>query len=366
MAAHAPPRARLSADEALRLYRESALADLAARADEVCRRLHGERVRTFAVDRNINFTNICECRCRFCAFWRPADSPEAYVLDFEAVAEKVREAVALGATHILAQGGVHPGLGIGFYEDLFRAVRERFAVVIHALSPPEVRALARREGMAARAVLERLRGAGLGSLPGGGAEILSDRVRRFISPRKCTAGEWIAVMREAHALGLPTSATMVFGHVETDSERIEHLLRLRDLQDETGGFQSFIAWPFQVANTDLARSGDLGPDWRPATAAEYLRLVATARLVLDNVPNVQASWVTMGPRIGQVALRFGANDLGSTMMEENVVSAARLRPAGRTADAVPTSLGREDLERLIREAGFEPEQRDCHYRPVGR
>ncbi|HUX00291.1 MAG TPA: cyclic dehypoxanthinyl futalosine synthase [Phycisphaerae bacterium] len=364
--------ARLSLDESLRLYEEADLLDLAQRADEVCRRLHGKRARTFAVDRNINFTNICECRCRFCAFWRAADSPEAYVLDSGIIAEKVREAVALGATHILAQGGVHPGLGIEFYEDLFRAIRGRFDVRIHALSPPEVHALARREGLSVRQTLERLRAAGLDSLPGGGAEILADRVRRLISPRKCSAGEWLGVMREAHALGMSTSATMVFGHVETPAERIGHLLHLRDLQDETGGFQSFIAWPFQAGGTDLARSGDLGPDWRPVTGAEYLRIVATARIVLDNIPNVQASWVTMGPLLGQAALWFGANDLGSTMIEENVVAAARLRPVGSAVASVtaagvaPTNLSRGDLERLIRSAGFEPVQRDCTYRPVGR
>jgi cyclic dehypoxanthinyl futalosine synthase len=348
--------ARLSRQEALRLYEEADLVDLASRADEACRRLHGDRARTFAVDRNINFTNICECRCRFCAFWRAPESPEAYVLDFETISEKIREALALGATHILAQGGVHSGLDLEFYERMLGAVRDRFGVWMHALSPPEVAALARREGFSVRRVLERLRAAGLASLPGGGAEILSDRVRRLISPRKCSAGEWLAVMREAHALGLATSATMMFGHIEMPTERTEHLLRLRDLQDETGGFQSFIAWPFQAVNTDLARSGDLGTGWRPATGAEYLRLVATARLVLDNIPNVQASWVTMGPRIGQTALHFGANDLGSTMIEENVVSAA----------GCAHRLARGDLERLIREAGFEPVQRDCTYRPVPR
>jgi len=332
-------------------------------------------VRTYAVDRNINFTNICDCRCRFCAFWRPAGAPDAYVLGDEAIAGKIAEAVALGATHILAQGGVHGGLGLGFYEDLLRGIRRRFAVRIHSFSPPEIVALAAREGLSVRETLDRLRSAGLDSLPGGGAEILVDRVRRLISPRKCTAEEWIACMRTAQELGMPTTATMVFGHVETALERVEHLRRLRDLQDETGGFTAFIAWPFQARNTDLARSGALGPGWQPVTGAEYLRMVAVARLFLDNVPNVQASWVTMGPKIGQTALVFGANDLGSTMIEENVVSAARLRPPGRRADfagasaagagVVPTGLTPAGLERLIRSAGFEPAQRDCYYRRVG-
>ena len=351
------------------------LMDLGRRADAVCRRLHPGRVRTYAVDRNINFTNICACRCRFCAFWRPADAPDAYILDEGAIAGKIAEAVALGATHVLMQGGVHGGLGLGFYEDLVRGIRRRFAVRIHSFSPPEIVALAAREGLSVREVLERLRSAGLDSLPGGGAEILVDRVRRLISPRKCTADEWIACMRTAQTLGMPTTATMVFGHVETAEERVEHLRRLRDLQDETGGFTAFIAWPFQAPNTDLERSGALGPGWQPVTGAEYLRMVAVARLFLDNVANVQASWVTMGPKIGQTALAFGANDLGSTMIEENVVAAARLRPPGRradfavagvaAADGVPTGLTRGDLERLIRSAGFEPRRRDCYYRRVG-
>jgi len=369
----APPRKRLSADEALDLLERADLMDLGRRADAMCRRLHPGRVRTYAVDRNINFTNICACRCRFCAFWRPAEAPDAYILDDDAIADKIREAVALGATHILMQGGVHGGLGLGFYEALLRGIRrspqatrrgERFAVRIHSFSPPEIVALAAREGLAVRETLERLRSAGLDSLPGGGAEILVDRVRRLISPRKCTADEWIACMRTAQTLGMPTTATMVFGHVETAEERVEHLRRLRDLQDETGrhgrldvasGFTAFIAWPFQAPNTDLERSGALGPGWQPVTGAEYLRMVAVARLFLDNVPNVQASWVTMGPKIGQAALVFGANDLGSTMIEENVVAAA-----GCVHRATP-----EGLERLIRSAGFEPLQRDCYYRMAG-
>jgi len=358
----APPQKRLSAAEALDLLERADLMDLGRRADALCRRLHPGRVRTYAVDRNINFTNICACRCRFCAFWRSAEAPDAYVLDDEAIAEKIREAVALGATHILMQGGVHGGLGIGFYEALLRGIRRRFAVRLHSFSPPEIVALAAREGLSVREVLERLRSAGLDSLPGGGAEILVDRVRRLISPRKCTADEWIACMRTAQGLGMPTTATMVFGHVETAEERVEHLRRLRDLQDETGGFTAFIAWPFQAPNTDLERSGALGPDWQPVTGAEYLRMVSVARLFLDNIANVQASWVTMGPKIGQTALEFGANDLGSTMIEENVVAAAGCvhRASPWRSRATPAGL-----ERLIRSAGFEPRRRDCYYRKVG-
>ncbi len=345
------PSRRLSPEEALAALLEADLPDLARQADAAARRLHPEPYRTFAIDRNINFTNICECHCRFCAFWRAADDPEAYVLDESAVAAKVEEAVALGATHILAQGGLHPGLGLDFYERFLCGIKRRFGVRLHCFSPPEVCHLARREGLSVRETLERLRAAGLDSLPGGGAEILVDRVRRLVSPRKCTADEWLDVMRTAHAMGLRTTATMVFGHVETLAERIEHLRRLRDLQDETGGFLSFIAWPMQTCYTELARTGGLAPDWRPVTGAEYLRMLAVARLFLDNFPNVQASWVTMGTGIGQAALWFGANDLGSTMIEENVVAAA-----GCVHRASP-----DQLARLIRKAGFEARQRDSRY-----
>ena len=350
----AEPR-RVSADEALALLAEDDLPDLAQRADAVTRRLHPEPYRTFAIDRNVNFSNLCECRCRFCAFWRGPGDAGAYVLDEAALFAKIEEAVGLGATHILGQGGLWPEFDLEYYEALLRRVRARFDVRLHCFSPPEIQYLARRAGLPVRTVLERLCAAGLDSLPGGGAEILVDRVRRLISPRKCTAEEWLDVMRAAHALGMPTSATMVFGHVETPAERVEHLARLRDLQDETGGFLSFIAWPYQAANTALAAGGDLGPDWRPAGAAEYLRLVAVARLFLDNIPNIQASWVTMGPRIGQVALVFGANDLGSTMIEENVVAAA-----GCVHRATP-----ETLRRLIEAAGFQARQRNSRYQTVG-
>ncbi len=372
---------RLSAGEALRLLQEADLHELARRADARCRQLHPEPHRTFAIDRNINFTNICACRCLFCAFWCPPGDPEAYVLDETAIAEKVREAVDVGATHVLMQGGVHPGLDLAFYERMFRAIRERFDVAIHALGPPEVWALAEREGRPVREVLERLRAAGLSSLPGGGAEVLVDRVRRIVSPAKCTADEWLAVMGEAHRLGMPTTATMVFGHVETPAERIEHLAQVRGLQDETlagapapserlpdgrlRGFQSFILWPFQPGGTRLAQEGRLPPGWQKATGVEYLRLLAVSRLFLDNVANVQASWVTMGSKIGSLALAFGANDVGSTMIEENVVAAAgcdrRLRPLA----AGPGGAGPDDLRAMVRAAGFEPRRRDCYYRLVG-
>ena len=345
---------RMSPQEAVGALRNGDLLDLGRRADAAARRLHPEPYRTYAIDRNINFTNVCAARCRFCAFWRPADSPEAYVLDDDAVTEKVREAAALGATHILAQGGLHPGLGLEFYEGFLRHIKSKFDILLHCFSPPEVQHLARREGLPVGEVLARLRAAGLDSLPGGGAEILVDRVRRIISPAKCSAAEWLDIMRSAHRMGMRTTATMVFGHVETVEERVEHLRVLRDLQDETGGFLSFIAWPFQAPNTDLARSGGLPPGWRPVTGAEYLRMLAVARLFLDNFANVQASWVTMGTKVGQTALAFGANDLGSTMIEENVVAAA-----GCVHRADPGLL-----VRLIKGAGFGARQRDSSYRIV--
>jgi cyclic dehypoxanthinyl futalosine synthase len=345
---------RMSPQEAVEALRNGDLLDLGRRADAAARRLHPEPYRTYAIDRNINFTNVCAARCRFCAFWRAADSPEAYVLDDATVEAKVREAAALGATHILAQGGLHPGLGLEFYEGFLRHIKSKFDILLHCFSPPEVQHLARREGLPVGEVLARLRAAGLESLPGGGAEILVDRVRRLISPAKCSAAEWLDIMRTAHRMGMRTTATMVFGHVETVEERVEHLRVLRDLQDETGGFLSFIAWPFQAPNTDLARSGGLPPGWRPVTGAEYLRMLAVARLFLDNFANVQASWVTMGTKVGQTALAFGANDLGSTMIEENVVAAA-----GCVHRADPGLL-----VRLIKGAGFEARQRDSSYRIV--
>ncbi len=347
---------RVSADEALHLLTEADLLRVGRRAGALCRRLHPEPWRTFAVDRNINFSNLCECRCRFCAFWRAEGDPEAYVLSEGAIAAKIEEAVTLGATHILGQGGLSRRTSLPYYEDLLRTITARFpGLRLHCFSPPEVHDMARRSGLGYREVLERLRSAGLDSLPGGGAEILVDRVRRLISPRKCTAQEWLDVMRAAHDLGMPTSATMVFGHVETPAERIEHLVRLRELQDSGRGFLSFIAWPFQAPHTELAASGGLPARWRPVSGAEYLRTVAVARIVLDNVPNVQASWVTMGPKMGQAALHFGANDLGSTMIEENVVAATGCRH--RASPAL--------LRRLIEAAGYGARQRDSRYQTVG-
>lgn len=340
---------RLTRAEIATLLAEADLHDLARAADTVRFRLHPDPVVTYVVDRNINYTNVCTSRCRFCAFWRPEDHAEAYVLEYGTVLAKLAELADAGGTQVLMQGGLHPSLSLAWIEGLLREMRAAFpAVDIHSLSPPEVVHYARQEGLSTRAVLKRLIGAGLSSLPGGGAEILADRVRSTISPGKCTAGEWLAVMREAHGLGLRTTATMVFGHLETLAERAEHLVRVRELQDETGGFTAFIAWSFQPGNTDLA-------DVPRAGGHDYLRTLAVSRLALDNVPHIQASWVTQGAKVAQIALRFGADDLGGTMMEENVVAAAGCRFA----------VDVEDLRRLTREAGFTLRQRRTDYALVG-
>jgi cyclic dehypoxanthinyl futalosine synthase len=351
---------RLGPADALRLMCDEELLTLGQQADAVCRRLHGDAVRTFAVDRNINYTNLCISGCRFCAFYRLSGAADGYVLADDVLMTKIREAADAGATHILLQGGLHPALGLEYAEKLLRKIRERFNIALHCFSPPEIMHFATVAGLDVRTVLARLKDAGLNSLPGGGAEILSDRVRQLVSPGKCSAGQWLEVMRTAHELGLRTTATMMFGHAESLGERLEHLDKLRALQDQTGGFTAFICWPFQAENTQLG--GDLasgaiearwtgGGPWRRTTGIEYLRTLAIARLYLDNFEHVQASWVTMGPQIGQVSLRFGADDLGSTMMEENVVRAA----------GVSHRQSRPELVRLIRDAGFEPRQRDCLY-----
>jgi cyclic dehypoxanthinyl futalosine synthase len=337
---------RLGLEEALDLYRRADLLFLGSRAHGVRMALHPERVVTYVVDRNINYTNVCVSGCRFCAFYRPPGHPEAFLLSRNELAEKITETLRLGGTQILIQGGIHPDLGIAFYEDLLRFIKANFNIHVHGFSPPEIRHLAVKEGLALQNVIGRLKEAGLGSIPGGGAEILVDRVRRRISPGKCTAIEWLLVMETAHQLGMKTTATMMFGHVESDEDRIAHLFRIRDLQDRTGGFTAFIPWTFQPENTRLKTP--------KATAAEYLKMLAISRLVLDNIPNLQASWVTQGPKIAQVALGFGANDMGSTMIEENVVAAAGTR----------FMLSRKEMVRLIETAGYRALQRDTFYRGV--
>lgn len=334
---------RLSREEARRIYREADFHWLGYAAHTIRQRKHPENVVTYVVDRNINYSNICVCGCRFCAFFRPPGHPEGYVLQKEVLARKIEETLALGGTQILLQGGHHPDLPLSYYEDMLHFIKERYPVHIHAFSPPEIVFFARREGLDVATVIARLKNAGLNSIPGGGAEILVDVVRRKVSPNKCSAEEWLGVMEEAHRQGLRTTATMMFGHEESWEDRLAHLFALRELQDRTGGFTAFIPWTFQPGHTAIER--------RPETAVSYLRLLALSRLVLDNFDNIQASWVTMGPKVAQTALFFGANDFGSTMIEENVVAAAGVR----------FRLSLEEIHRLITDAGFVPKQRTMAY-----
>ena len=336
---------RLSPEEGLRILESHDLVAIGAAADAVARRLHPEPYRTFNIDRNINYTNVCSAVCDFCAFFRKPKSSEGYTLDKETIYKKIDETIALGGDQILMQGGMNPDLPIEWYEDLLRSIKERFPQVnLHCFSPPEIHALHKLAKLPVRTVLERLKAAGLGSLPGGGGEILVDRVRKEMTRGKCLTDEWLNVCREWHLLGGKGSATMMFGHIETLAERIEHLERLRQLQDETHGFTAFIAWTFQPDNTDMAHIP-------PAGSFEYLKTQAVARLYLDNVPNIQSSWVTQGEKIGGLALHFGANDMGSLMIEENVVAEA----------GTVHHLTLDTIKRLIREAGYIPRQRNVFY-----
>jgi cyclic dehypoxanthinyl futalosine synthase len=335
---------RISPAEARRLYQALTLPELGALADAVRQRLHPGRRVTYILDRNINYTNICNVYCTFCAFMREEDAPDAYVLTKEQVGAKIQELVDIGGVQILMQGGHHPKLGIEYYLDLLRYIREKFPQVnIHGFSPPEFVHFADVFRMPLEDVIRQFKQAGLGSIPGGGGEILVDAVRKRIAPLKCSGRDWLRVMEIAHGQGLNSSATMMFGHVETLDDRLEHLRLLRDLQDRTHGFTAFICWTFQNENTRL-RVPSVG-------AHEYLRMQALARIFLDNIPNIQSSWVTQGPQIGQIALQYGANDFGSVMMEENVVS-----QAGATF-----RINEETMCRLIRELGYEPHRRNNWY-----
>ncbi len=412
-----PRGARLSERDALELYETLSLHELGRLAYQRLLELHPEPYRTYVVDRNINYSNVCTAKCIFCNFKTDPGQPDAYILSFEQIGRKIEELLEIGGTQILMQGGLVPdaddpsghGLPFEWYLDLLRFIRRNYpSIHIHAFSPPEIWAFSQVFRLPLRDVLLRLREAGLDTIPGGGGEILVDRVRRRIGQGKTLTAEWLEVMRQAHRLGMKTSCTMMFGHIETVEERIEHLRVLRDLQDETGGFLAFIHWPFQPEGTALGRwkqlplqkseaenqksevrsqksevrlepgrtPGAAGPfsdtsdfflltsDFprpRPdgehlllADAHEYLVMLAIARLYLDNIPNIQSSWVTMGPKIGQLALFFGANDMGSVMMEENVVSRA-----GATF-----RLSEQEIRRLIRDAGWIPQQRDQYYRPI--
>jgi len=341
---------RLSPADGLALF-DVPLLELGMAAQSCCRRRHPGPRRTFVIGRNLNYTNVCVSGCRFCAFFRGIKSRQAYLLSIDQLLAKIAEMVDVGGTEVLLQGGLHPVLSITWYQDVFRAVKAAFpSVQLHALSPSEITHLAAREALPVADVLARLQMAGLDSIPGGGAEILVDRVRNTISPRKCSADAWLGVMREAHRLGLPTTATMMYGHLETLAERIEHLERLRALQDETGGFVGFIPWPFQPGKTPLARQVAHADD----SADAFLRMLAISRLYLDNFPHIQSSWVTQGLKIGQMGLCFGADDLGSTMMEEQVVSAA-----GTTFHT-----NADELARTIADLGYIPTQRTTTYTVV--
>jgi cyclic dehypoxanthinyl futalosine synthase len=340
---------RLTADEALELYRQAPTALLGRLADAVRARKHGEGVVTYIIDRNVNYTNVCVARCNFCAFYRPVGSAEGYVLGFDELFRKIDETIAVGGGQLLLQGGHNPDLPLAWYEDLFRAIKARYpAFRLHALSPPEVIHVSRLSQLPVPTVIDRLIAAGLDSIPGGGAEILVDRVRTLLHcVGKATADEWLDVMRHAHRAGLRTTATMMYGTVERDDERLEHLLRLRALQDETRGFTAFITWSYQPEHTELAGT--------EATGIEYLRTLSIARIVLDNFDNVQASWVTQGGKVGQLSLAYGANDMGSVMIEENVVRAAG---AAYCMDEV-------EIVRNIEDAGFVAKRRNMHYEILG-
>jgi cyclic dehypoxanthinyl futalosine synthase len=337
---------RVSADEALGLYRGAPTPLLGTLADAVRARKHPDGIVTYIIDRNVNYTNVCVAKCSFCAFYRPVGSPEGYVLGFDELFRKIDETIAVGGVQLLLQGGHNPDLPLTWYEDLFRAIKQRYPTFkLHALSPPEVIHLSRLSQLPVPQVLERLIAAGLDSVPGGGAE---DRVRKLLHCYgKATADEWLDVMRHAHGFGLRTTATMMYGTVETDEERLEHLLRLRELQDETGGFTAFITWSYQPDHTELAG--------REATGIDYLRTLALSRIVLDNFDNLQASWVTQGGKVGQLSLAYGANDMGSVMIEENVVRAAG---ASYCMDEV-------EIVRNIEDAGFVAKRRNMHYEVLG-
>lgn len=339
---------RLTPEEGGLLF-TAPLLELGLAADARCRQWHPTPIRTFVIGRNVNYSNVCISGCTFCAYFRGPRHREGFLLSTDAVLAQVGEMVAAGGTELLLQGGLHPTLRLPWFETLFRAVAASFpSVQIHALSPSEIIHLAGVEALSVPAVLHRLQAAGLASIPGGGAEILVDRVRELVSPRKCSTDAWLMVMREAHRLGLPTTATMMYGHLETLEERIAHLDRVRSLQDETGGFVGFIPWPFQPGHTPLARRLPSPPSMG---GMEFCRMLAISRLYLDNVPHLQSSWVTQGMQLGQLGLCFGADDIGSTMMEERVVSAA-----GTTYRANAT-----ELARLIADLGYQPAQRTTTY-----
>ena len=337
---------RITAGDAHTLLLDGGLVELGVAADNVRRQHNDAEAASYNIDRNINYTNVCVYRCRFCAFYREPGDDEGYLVPKEEIARKIEETLALNGTGILMQGGVHPDLPIGYYEDLFSWIRDEYPEIhIHALSPPEIKFIAKKERMSFYDVIARLKEAGLMSVPGGGAEILSDETRKeVLAYTKCSVDEWIDVMRQTHRNGLRSSATMMYGMGEPLHTRVEHLQRVRDLQDETGGFTAFISWTFQHDHTDME-------DVPETFAHEYLKTLATTRLFIDNVKHFQTSWVTQGKKIGQLGLKFGADDMGSIMIEENVVSAA----------GTSHRMSQDEMEHLIRSAGYEPKQRTNLY-----
>jgi cyclic dehypoxanthinyl futalosine synthase len=343
----------ITRQQALDYFESDDLIGLGMEADAVRRRLHPEGVVTYVVDRNINYTNFCTEYCTFCAFYRPLKgqrASEGYILDFETIYDKIRETVEHGGTGVLMQGGLHPDLKIDYFERMMRGIKQRFPQIwLHCFSSSEILAIAEYSGITVRETIARLRDAGLDSIPGGGAEILDDEVRHRIARLKCGTEDWVHVHRTAHELGMRTTATMMFGVGESYEQRVNHFEVIRQLQEETGGFTAFIPWSFQPGNTALGGRG-----WDEATSVEYLKVLAISRLYLDNIENVQSSWVTQGLKVLQLGLRFGGNDVGSVMLEENVVRAA----------GTSNHTTEEELRRIIRDAGFRPAQRDTLYRTM--
>ena len=334
---------RIDKNEGLALFRQADFLTLARLANQKRFHYHPKKIVTYVVDRNINYTNICASGCRFCAFFVTHDSGNGYIISKKDLSDKIQETLDLGGTQVLLQGGMHPNLEIDYYIDLLKDIKENFDVHIHGFSPPEIDFIAKKSSLTIAQTLLVLKKAGLSSIPGGGAEILCDDIRQKVSPNKCSSEEWLEVMRQAHMLDMRSSATMMFGHIEKDFHIFEHMDKLRNLQDETHGFTAFIPWTFQPDNTKITV--------QKKTSVEYLKVLAMSRIFFDNIDNIQASWVTQGDKIAQTALFFGANDMGSTMIEENVVASA----------GVDFMLSKEELTRLITKAGFEPCQRDCYY-----
>ena len=338
---------RMEKQEAVELLTHGNPLELGARADAIRRERFGNTV-TFIVDRNINYTNICQNECRFCAFFRRKEHKDAYLLDYDTILAKVRETVEAGGTQVMIQGGLHPDLGLPFYEEMLRKINSNFDITIHSFTATEIQHFARQAGLSVLETLKRLQAAGLDSLPGGGAEILSDRVRQIVSPKKIMTDDWLAVMEAAHSIGMKSTATMVIGLGETMEERIEHMEKIRRLQDKTGGFRAFITWTFQPGNTDIG--GEKVSAW------DYMKTLAMSRIYMDNIDHIQGSWLTQGERIGQLTLGFGGDDLGSIMLEENVVRAAGTR----------YDMSIRKMVNLIQGAGRDAAQRDTTYRIIKR